>query len=553
MDSRKVRQRNYRRSNFSSDLREQPAFSSCVRTLYLAFVLAGLNAYIASAQLNSDSWWPKFQRDSQNSGYVPLVGWAADAHVVWTIQLSPPIVTENHATPILSSYNNRLYIGGPDSTLSAVDLSDGSLVWTVVLGDGTGRIYQTAVLGSDDSIYVGAWDTAAPYDGFCKIRDEGDQASIVWTFPMQRQLASPTITSDGLIIVGGQDEFDEWGYFALEDLGNSYALAWIAGQLADPNDPNSTGAIASSPALSPDQAWIFGGSHANTTFWQIDAQTGFEQARLSLDCYCYAPSPVVSDDGYAFIGEGMSIPNPDEQTEGKLYAFEPDESGVLAEYDTQPLFAGHLNSGTAALRRRLDGYLRLYVPANNGYDTQGSARLIAVDFDPNITDPNDSSLEMVWELSIGSSALVFLQAAVTRDELVYVLGPSNHQLYALCDGGGQVTTQWTLSLDAISRAAEWYPGARGPQGVMIGPDGTLYWNAVDGYLYAIQGWLRGDFDADQELSEVDLDWLVTALVDPEGYQQRFPELDAVKLGDWNGNGQLDFFDINLMQALLNDA
>ena len=508
----------------------------------------------AFAQLSTESFWPKFQRDAQNSGYAPVLGYAGDPHVVWAVRLSDPIpvgVGEHHATPVFSLDNTRAYVGGPASTLTAVDVAAARVAWTLQLGDGTGHIFQTAVVGADGTIYVGAWDTQAPFDGFNKIRDEGDHATVVWTFPMAQLLASPTITRDGLIVVGGRHDTEGWGYYGLKDLGDTYQLVWIAARFAEPGNPASTGWIGSSPALSPDGTWLFGGSYRNRTFWQIDAASGAEAARIRLDYYCYSPSPVVSDDGFAFVGEGMSFTTPDDKTQGKLYAFEPDPQGVMALLDKLALGVGHLNGGTAALHRRSDGRLRLYVPAN-GY-TKPNAQLVALDFDPDgpHSNPPRPALVKAWQVSIGPAALAYPQAVVTRDELVCVIGPGDHVLYGVRDGGSRAATPWTLALSAITRVKDWQPGTqRGPQGVVGGPDGMLYWNAVDGYLYAIHGWPTGDLDGDERLTDTDLDWLVVMLLDLEQYRRRFPEIDAGSIGDVNGDGRLDFFDLLRMLELL---
>jgi len=523
--------------------------SRLARTAGRALALTLLSLGPAFGQLSSDSWWPKFQRDAQNTGSVPLVGFVGDAHVIWAVQLHSAPVMQNYATPVLSPDNTRLYVGGPGSKVTAVDAATGALLWTVTLGDGTGAIWQTAAVGVDGSIYVGSWDTSSPYDGFCKLRDEGDLGQVIWSFPLRRQLASPTITADGLIIVGGQGESGQWAYFALEDLGQSYNLAWTAAILADPNNPASTGVIGSSPALSADSVWTYGGSYENRSLWQIDTQTGDDLA-LPLDYYCYMAAPLVDDTGYVFIAEGMDFANPNDQTQGKLYAFRPDDYGQLSEFDSLALKAGHLNGGTAALGRRPDGGQRLYVPAN-GFG-KSSAKLIAVDFDPedHDADPNTPALTKAWEIAVGPSALAFPQAVATKDRIVYMLGPADHKLYAVRDAGTQAGFVWLLALSEISRATQWSPDARGPQGVIVGPDGTIYWNAVDGYLYAIRGWPRADLDGNEELDEDDLHWLAAAIVDPEGYAQRFPEIDATVVGDLNGNGRLDFFDLNLLLELL---
>ncbi|MFH1746333.1 MAG: hypothetical protein ABIG44_04740 [Planctomycetota bacterium] len=425
------------------------------------------------------------------------------------------------------------------------------MIWTITLGDGTGMLLHTAALAADGSIYVGTWDNYSPYDGFSKIVDEGPQASVAWTFPMRRVLASPTITPDGLIVVGGLHETDGSGYFALEDLGTTYTLAWVAGQLADPGDPNSTGAIGSSPALTPDGNWLLGGSYDNATFWQIETLTGVETARLALDYYCYAPSPVVSEDGFAFVGEGMSFSQPDNDTQGKLYAFEPDEFGTLSILDSTPLYAGHLNSGTAALTRRANGELRLYVPAN-GFG-HAAAALIALDFDPDAPyqEPPQPALTERWRVSLGGSAVSYSQAVVTQDDIVCVLEPADHRLRAIRGGEDQPVGLWALALTDITRVTDWQPsGQRGPQGITIGPDGTLYWNAIDGYLYAIRGWLSGDLDADGLLTTQDLYQLAVVLAEPEQYELQYPEIDAQAIADLNADGRLDFFDLSRLIELL---
>ena len=518
-------------------------------TLEAALLLGAFTASPAAAQLSPDSWWPKFQRDTRNSGAVPLIGFVGDAHVLWSVRLSGPITHpgENHATPVFSPDDTRLYVGGPHATLSAVDIADGSVAWTVTLGAGAGTVLQTAAIAADGSIYVGAWNGAVPFDGFSKVQDDGDHATVVWTFPL-RGIASPTITSDGLIIVGGQHETDGWGYFALEDLGESYTLVWTAGQLGDPLDPLSTGWVGASPALSLDETWVYGGSYQNRTFWQIETQTGVETARVALDQYCYAPSPVVSDDDFVFVGEGMSFSDPDDATEGKLYVMERNEQDITEIRDARPLYVGHLNGGTAAVHRRANGQLRLYVPAN-GFG-KSTASLVAVDFDP-YAPPEQAALKKAWTVSNGGSRLAYPQAVVTRDELVYVLGPGDHLLRAVRDADDHGATQWTVSLGSITRVEDWQPGSQiGPRSVVVGPDGTLYWNAVDGYLYALRGWLSGDLDADGWLTTQDLDWLVTAIVDAERYELLFPEIDAAEIGDLNGDNRLDFFDVNRMIELL---
>lgn len=504
------------------------------------------------AQLSETSWWPKLQRDAANSGFVPVIGIAAGPHVAGFTRLSGPVTGEHHATPVFSSDNARLYVGGPASTLTAVNASDGTIAWTRQLGDGTGRLLATPAVAADRSIYVGSWDALAPYDGFAKVRDDGPSATIIWTFPMRRMLASPTITADGTVVIAGQHTDGTWAYFGLRDDGASATLLWTAGRLADPTNPSSTGAVGSSPALSADGAFIFGGSDESRTFWQLAASDGAELLRAPLTQYIWAGSPLVTDDGFAFIGEGLSF-NPNDATEGKLYAFRL-AAGVATPLESLPLAAGHLNGGAAALHPGFSdrgGLRRLYVPANGA--GKPNAQLIGIEFDPAgpSAAPPRPALVRRWSVPLGPSASAYPQAVVTRDGVIYVIGPANHTLYAVREAGDSGRVLWSLPLGSITRATGWSPAAsRGPAGVTVGPDGSIYWNAPDGYLYTIRGWPAGDMDGNGVVEPADREWLRLAAKEPARYALRFPEVHATAVGDFTGDGALDDADLGRFAELL---
>ena len=162
-----------------------------------AVALMGWIAVSAPGQLSPSSWWPKFQRDARNSGAVPVMGIVQQAHISWSVRISDPIdpSSEYHSSPVFSADNTRLYVGGRDSTLTAVELASHQTAWTLTLGDGTGVIHQTPTVADDGAVYVGVWDGSAPYDGFSKVVDDGGSARIAWTYPMQRVLASAAITA----------------------------------------------------------------------------------------------------------------------------------------------------------------------------------------------------------------------------------------------------------------------------------------------------------------------------------------------------------------------
>lgn len=529
------------------------------------FALVGVffAATPAFAQLSATSWWPKYQRDGQNSGTVPLFSYATDVHVVWATRLSAPIVTENHASPVFSPDNSRIYVGGPASKLSAINSADGAIAWQITLGDGSGAIFQSPAIAANGAIYVGSWDSQTPYDGFAKIRDDGATAAIVWSFPLRRALASPTILPSGLIILAGQHTTDGWRMFAIRDNGADYSVVWSAGLLANSTDPNSTGRFGGTPAISADGDEVLAGSDQNRTFWQISAADGVEKARIAMNGYCFAAPATIATDGRIFIGEGQNFSAPNDTTEGRLHVFARGTDGIAARVEALALGNGHLNGG-AVLRELGGGHLRAYVAANgNG---KPNAKLIAVDFDParGALDPPQPMLKKLWETTLGASAFCYPAPVLLRDATIYTIGPVNHTLYAIrdieavppaADGTGGAAargaTVWSLDLSTISRVSGWTAvNQRGPQTPIVGPDGAIYWNAPDGYLYALRGWSTGDLDGDGDVDADDLALLTAAATDPTDFELRFPEVELSVVGDVNGDGAIDAADATRLGQLL---
>lgn len=60
----------------------------------------------------------------------------------------------------------------------------------------------------------------------------------------------------------------------------------------------------------------------------------------------------------------------------------------------------------------------------------------------------------------------------------------------------------------------------------------------------------GDMNGDGDLNNFDIDPFVLALVDPDGYATAFPGLDRLRLGDIDGDGDLNNFDIDPFVNLL---
>lgn len=60
----------------------------------------------------------------------------------------------------------------------------------------------------------------------------------------------------------------------------------------------------------------------------------------------------------------------------------------------------------------------------------------------------------------------------------------------------------------------------------------------------------GDMNGDGDINNFDIDPFVLALVDPDGYATAFPGLDRLRLGDIDGDGNMNNFDIDPFVNLL---
>lgn len=60
----------------------------------------------------------------------------------------------------------------------------------------------------------------------------------------------------------------------------------------------------------------------------------------------------------------------------------------------------------------------------------------------------------------------------------------------------------------------------------------------------------GDMNGDGEVNNFDIDAFVLALVDPDGYAAAFPGLDRVRRGDIDGDGEMNNFDIDPFVSIL---
>ena len=91
--------------------------------------------------------WPSYRRDPALSGVAPG-SLPDDFEVLWTFDTGAPIVS----SPVVA--HGRVYIGGDDQNLHAIDLATGEEVWRFATED----MIEAPPLALGDTIYVGSAD-----------------------------------------------------------------------------------------------------------------------------------------------------------------------------------------------------------------------------------------------------------------------------------------------------------------------------------------------------------------------------------------------------------
>jgi hypothetical protein len=136
------------------------------------------------------------------------------------------------------------------------------------------------------------------------------------------------------------------------------------------------------------------------------------------------------------------------------------------------------------------------------------------------------------------------------------LGPDPERLYAQVNAEteyGCLTGEW-LALLAPARTerlvfAGWVVNGQAP----AGSDNLLEHRVTGDDVLLAEYVLLGDLNGDGALDKFDVDVFVAALIDPAGYAQQYPELDRVRRGDINGDGVFDALDVEgFVDLLLND-
>lgn len=132
--------------------------------------------------------WPSFQYDAGNSGHAEGRGPRGDLTEAWSFEREGKM----RGGPVISE-DGVVYIGSDEGTMYALDLEDGSLLWSTDTGN---RLRRVPVIYEELVIY-------ATGDGlFALDRHSGELA---WDFPAleNRGVATTPVVADDTLVVGG--------------------------------------------------------------------------------------------------------------------------------------------------------------------------------------------------------------------------------------------------------------------------------------------------------------------------------------------------------------
>jgi len=495
----------------------------------------------AGAQVRH-TFWPKFQGDAQNTGLVSGAPSIASPRLRWSLDLAGDAGWENQST-VTFAEDGTLYVGTHEGKLYAVN-PDGTEKWNLTLAPpaslSPGQILATPTVGADGTIYVGVWgDLGAipPRDGgFYAVTDNGASGTIKWAYPDPTQiLSSAAIAPTGEIIFGANLPVVGWSIVALKEVAADpgYVVAWTI----DSDPASDSAGVSSTPALSADGRYAYLGSSENHLFRVIDVVAGTE---VTFDCllgnYFWAstpavavppPGPVVTPETI-YICSGMDWDVPDPTREGKVWAFTYDPAGnAITEKWSLAMGNGHLNGGVGPIRTMTVGendVVRLYA-VQTAY-TGTACRITAL-------DDTAGGPVAAWSQDLGAGIWGYTNAVALEDGTIYVVGTSDGTLYALRDQGATVSVAWTLALTDLNPGAP--AGMTNAKGLTVGRTGIVYWNAVDGDLYAIGQ--RGDVDGNGVVDGLDLTAVITAWMTVPGDPLWNPDADL------DGNGLIDGLDL----------
>lgn len=412
----------------------------------------------------SPDQWPKFRRDSQNTGTIRLIAAAYDVvaaadrpqrEAVWQFPRADELAAGPFAgSASLNSFSGdarRLYVPSANGVFYALNPIDGSRIETVV-GNGVlfsitpASLTSTPLVGlrdGDDAVVVGTGDARV-----FGVDEEGILLNQVWPYLADSYVrTSPAMSTDGMMLIGS--------------LG--LGLAGVCPNGA-PKFGIATGAAESSPAVGRDTdhrddgTFFIGNNDRNLRAIRRDGviRWSFSMSAPILSSPVVDLSPardrtvavyVVDVSGLVSKVDGSGRPIRD-------FAF---ERGSIGRTESSPALAPHPTAG-----------LRLYLGSDDG-------NLYAIDA---------MSGAVVWNFQTGgvvrSSPAVVLSGVSDADPIV-IIGSFDGTLYYVRDTGTAPELVGTFAVPE---------GGSGQRAIESSPtvdrDGTVYFGADNGRLYAVR-------------------------------------------------------------------
>lgn len=411
-------------------------------SILVGMVFLTLSPVLAADDSLSDSGYPKYQADNQNTGQSQYTG-PQNNSTKWnyTIGDAQSQITEAPSigpdgTIYLPVYNSSNIRGN----LFALNL-DGTLKWNYTINYGTeSKIVGSPAICEDGTIYIlGQFSNNQRYFGtLLALNPDG---TLKWNYTINDGISvfmygSPAIGTDGTIYFSGTLNQGGWyvNYYALNPNGT---LKW---NYTDTNIVSGAYST-SSPAIGPDGTIYFRVEFMNQGLGNAQHKLVAMNPNGTVKWDKFIPfgtilygAPSVTTDGTIYLAGWVNFANPTPE----LFAYNPD--GTLKwTYTANEITDGWFQTTPAIAK---DG--TIYV---GGYGTTGGI-LYAINPDGTKKWSNQTTDSIDYDLVIGADGTIYF-----GDNTLHALNPNS-------------TQKWTL--DIIPYTAP-----------VIGSDGTLYVGIVN--------------------------------------------------------------------------
>jgi len=401
----------------------------------------------------ADSSWPKLRGNRRNTGFTEVDTSYVDGTEKWNFSIGDQSIT----SPVIGE-DGMIYFGTGDVYEETGDLyavnPDGAEKWRYSTG---GSIQSSPAIGEDGTIYFGS------NDGYLyAVNPDG---SLKWRSNMspfyESVSSSPAIREDGTIYVGTVYD-DLYAVHSERTEGEPGEEKWSF---------ETDGSIKTSPAIEED-----GTSYVTTNGGSLYAiyPNGTEKWRFEADDMIQT-SPAIGEDGTIYVGSGFGM-GPDDTN---VYAINPDGTEKW-HFETDDTVSSSPAIGE-------DGTLFIGSNDNNLYaihteHTDGEAGTEKWRFE-NLADVRSSPV-------VGGDGTLYF-------------GTINYDFIALhteVTEGEAGTEKWRRFGDSDSTPST---------SPAIAEDGTIYYTASNGRLYALGGVPSAplDLEATSGTGRVELDWV----------------------------------------------